>query len=265
MHAVKLVTANILAGGIGRSRRETRLAPILERLASLNAQVIAVQEALWWDEDDFERFHLAERVLGMRGVLGREASGMHTALFIAPPLVIRRSRVIDGAPWRHGAVHAEVTTPSGTELVLGCVHLSPRSPTQRVLEAEALATWWQPSGYTVVAGDYNSPDADLDVTGVRPYIRAELVLPGTGIIDTRATDHLVERGFVDLAARDGEERAATAGHGRDVANRCDRYMASPDAAAIAGKVEVIKTGDLELSDHDWLSVTLMLPEAKGHA
>lgn len=58
---------------------------------------------------------------------------------------------------------------------------------------------------------------------------------------------------------------ATAGHRRDVANHCDRFMASPDAAAIADKVELIKTGDLDLSDDDWLSVTLTLPEANADA
>ncbi len=107
---------------------------------------------------------------------------------------------------------------------------------------------------TVIMGDFQEGDADTDLSGVRPAIRARLALPGTDVPDTRCADHLAEAGFIDLGARPAQPRLPTAGHGRDIETRCDRIYASPGAAAVAGPVEVIDPG--ELSDHRWLTTSL---------
>lgn len=254
---ITLITANILAGGIGRSRSEKRFDAILELLAAQDGAAIAIQEALYWHEEDFALLHRAEQILGLRGVLAIEPRGMDIALFVGGPLALRSSRGITATPWRHGAVHARAALPDGQILTLGSVHLSPRAPEQRLAEAQSISTWWDPDGLTVVMGDYNGPDHDTDLSTVRPEIRARLALPGTATPDTRGPDHLAAVGFIDLATRATDARTPTTGHGRDVETRCDRILASPDAAQIASKTVLIDTGDL--SDHDWLSTTLSVP------
>ena len=258
--SIKLVTANLWAGGIGRSRTESRLLKLLDLLAAQHASVIAAQECLYWHENDFELFHMTELALGMRGVIGVEDTGMCTALFVAPPLTLTRSRVIAGGPerlWRHGAVRAEVAFPDGETMTLGSVHLSPRSRTQRLLEGEAVTTWWKPEDLTAVLGDFNTPDYDTDLTSASEYIREELMIDGTDEVDTRAMDHIIRRGFIDLAARDEATRVPTAGHGREVRTRCDRMFVSPKMAERCGSVTLIDT--CGLSDHDWAAVTYFHP------
>jgi endonuclease/exonuclease/phosphatase family metal-dependent hydrolase len=263
---VKFLTANLWAGGIGRSRTETRYLKLLDLLAAQGAHVIAAQECLYWHENDFELFHMAELALGMRGVLGVEDTGMATALFVAPPLAITRSRVFEGGrsmPWRHGAVWAELALPGEQFMHVGSAHLSPRSRHQRLWEAEQISTWWKASGSSLVGMDANTADRDTDLSGpdVPDDLRAALIHPETNAIDTRPMDHLTRSGFIDLATRDKQTRVPTAGIGRGAETRCDRLFASPAIAERCGRVEIIDT--CGLSDHLWATVTYTVPKLRN--
>ena len=70
----------------------------------------------------------------------------------------------------------------------------------------------------------------------------------------RAEKRLVERGFVDLAARTEHTRRPTTAGTRAVHVRADRVLADPGTAAVAGEVELIDTRGL--SDHLWTSTVV---------
>ena len=100
--ALTVMSANLLAGGIGRSRSENRFPKLMRHIAELRPDVFAAQECLYFDEQDQRLFGEAQRRLGMTGVLGiSPRTRMHTAVLVRPPLRIAEYRVDHGGIWHH--------------------------------------------------------------------------------------------------------------------------------------------------------------------
>lgn len=257
-----LLSGNLLAGGIGRSRTERRFEPLLRIAAELQPDAAAFQEALYWDEDDHRRLHEAEHLLGMHGLLGiSPRTHMHTAIFVRPPLRVTAHRVHAGGIWHHSATRAVIAwdtdeTSEAGRITLVNAHLSPRSPTRRILEAEELTELAVPGTLTLLAADTNTPDRRTDLSTATARELARDARPDTRTPDTTPVDRLLRAGFLDLADLNGATRPArTTGYwpGKPIASRPDRLLATPAAANLLEGIDVIDTPELRaLTDHLWL-------------
>jgi endonuclease/exonuclease/phosphatase family metal-dependent hydrolase len=263
--SITLLSANLLAGGIGRSRREERFAPLMAIAAQQRADIYAVQEALHWDEQNDRLLREAEQRLGMSGVLGiSPRTRMHTALFVRAPLRIVEDRVDHGGIWHHSVTHALVAwdahdgVPAG-RLRVASVHLSPRNPARRLLEAGELTDYGASPEPAVLLGDTNTQDEHTDLTGAPPDVLVRYARLGTGIPDTSPIDLLLGAGLRDLAppGPGGGPPARTTGHwpGKEVAGRPDRILGNAAAAAAVIGFAVV-TAARHLTDHDWPSARL---------
>ncbi len=270
---ISLLSANLLAGGIGRSRTEQRFAPLLEALAEQEPDVLALQECLYWDQDEHRLWDKAQQRLGMSGVLGISAdTGMHTALLVRAPLRIAAHRVDHGKRWHHSVTHALVVWDEHGALAPGrlrvaSIHLAPRNPLQRDWEAGELTDYAASDDPAVLLGDTNTPDRHTNLDDAPAHVLARYARVGTRIPDCGAIDRLVHAGMTDLAdtadtgavdlATSGAAPARTTGHwpGHRVYSRPDRILANPAAAALLHDYTVI-TAAGHLSDHHWPQASL---------
>lgn len=260
-----LLSGNLLSGGIGRSRNENRLTDLMDIAATVRPDVYAAQECLYFDQQDYRLFHRAEELLGMVGVLGiSPRTRMHTALFVRPPLRIAEHRVSSGGIWHHSVTHAVVVwdahdgVPAG-RLRVASVHLSPRNPARRLLEAGELTDYGASPEPAVLLGDTNTEDEHTDLSGAPPELLARFARLGTDIPDTAPIDLLCSAGLWDLAppAPFGGPPVRTTGHwpGKPVAGRPDRALAN-SAAVHAFTDYAVITEARDLTDHDWLRLSL---------
>jgi endonuclease/exonuclease/phosphatase family metal-dependent hydrolase len=257
MRSITVLSGNLMAGGIGRSRQETRFKHLMAAAAQQCADVVCFQECLYWHEDDNRLLHRAEDALGMRGLLCVTPTGMDVAVFVRKPLHVVASRHITGGVWRHGAIRAVVVWPADGDLpsgqmTIGSVHLSARSPAQRMLEVEQITTWFDADELTAVLGDYNVPDAHTDLAGADPRVLAALALLGSTEPDVRPIQRMIDAGFLDLASRGGVRPEPTTGHwpGKNLVNRPDRMMVSPPLAKLIDTVETVHDV-ADFTDHLW--------------
>lgn len=261
--SIRLLTGNLLSGGVGRSRGESRFEPLMQIAAAQDADLACFQECLYFAEGGHRLFHRAEAILGMRGLLGMTASGQHVALFVRAPLAVAGSRMLPTPVWHHGAIKAEIAYPrAGAQpgrMTVASVHLSPRSPAQRLHEAEQLVEYVESDGFAVIAGDTNTADQDTDLNSAPPRMRAARSLVGTTTPDVRPITRLADAGFIDAAALTGK-RQSTTGHwpGHAVSARPDRILLSPLAAAGLERVSLVSEV-AEYSDHLWLTADLLVP------
>lgn len=264
--ALTLVSANLRAGGVGRSRTETRLPALLDHLADLRADVLACQELLSFDEHDRRLLHQAEQRLGMAGVLGISVqTGMHTGVFVRPPLRIAESRVSSGGIWHHSVTHTliawdEHDSVRAGRLRVASVHLHPRNPARRLLEAGELTDYAASPAPALLLGDFNTEDAHTDLSTAPGHVAARFARLGTRVPDTDPLDLLRSAGMSDLAqavAGPGGVPARTTGHwpGASVRGRPDRALGNP-AAAVALLDVRIATAARMVTDHDWPIVRL---------
>jgi endonuclease/exonuclease/phosphatase family metal-dependent hydrolase len=266
---VRLMTFNILAGGIGRSRREERFDPVMDVIRTAEPHAVALQECLYWEQDDYRLMHRAERATGMRAVIGLAPNGMHVAILVRAPLWIEETRVINGGVWRVGAIRALCGWEGGGEnrMYLVSAHLSARRKERRILEVEDLAPHIEPEaerGAIVVVGtDTNTPDKHLDVSELTTPGLVSRWLGEDGRPDTRAVDLLEAAGFTDAAQVDGKVPERTTGHwpGHTVKDRPDRFMNSAAAARCAlGPARIVPQA-AAWADHLPLVQELALPLA----
>jgi exodeoxyribonuclease-3 len=236
-------TWNTLAGGIDAGD-DARFRRQMAVIAGLELSAIAFQECKQWDgDDDYETFHAAERLLGMKGLLAPSAHhGCHLAVFIRESAGLRvvRRRNEHGGEWWH-AVACMVVEAEGFPwpLQLASCHLAPSSPERRLAEAEAFALVAK-RGPLIAGGDWNAlPASDPGPPG-----------PVTGQhrrkLDRRAAEALEELGLTDVGSHAGDA-TPTVGHASKLPYRCDRIYTSLPAEAITG-YQVITTADDE-SDH----------------
>ncbi|MFF5303296.1 endonuclease/exonuclease/phosphatase family protein [Streptomyces sp. NPDC013161] len=220
---VTLLSANLLTGGLGSSRTEDRFEALMHLARQQEADIVCFQECLWFADDNLRLFYRAERLLGMRGVLGRVHTGLHVAVFVKQPLAVTSSSTISGGLWHHGALRVDLAHPrrEGPEGTLTVVsaHLSPRSPAQRLLETEQLIEHVPVKGMVLLAMDANTADEHTDLSNAAPRVRAGLALPGTTVPDLRPIQRLGDADFSDAAAILGSVEPTT-GHwpGHEVIN-----------------------------------------------
>jgi endonuclease/exonuclease/phosphatase family metal-dependent hydrolase len=239
---------NLRNGGLDNGS-DKRLLRQLAMLADLDADCWAFQECKGWrgEYQDYRVFHLAERVLRLRGFLVPSAHhGCDLALFVREPasLQVVRERHERGTQYWHAVARLEVEADEiPGPLYLVSAHLAPSSPVIRLAEAEAFALLAK-DGPVIAGGDWNAvPAADPDppADGADPgHARRKL--------DRAAARAIEEAGFTDVAAHLGNP-APTVGHtGPDkLAYRCDRIYTTLRAEAITGYQVV--TEDDPASDH----------------
>lgn len=266
-NVVTLVSANLLTGGLGGSRAEGRFDALMHAAGRQQADVVCFQECMWFADDDRRLLYRAERILGMRGVLGRVRTGLHVAVFVRAPLAVTASRTLSGGLWHHGALRVDLALPgpggSETELTVVSAHLSPRSPAQRLLEAEQLIEHVPAKGLVLLGMDANTADADTDLSGISPRLRAGLALPGSTVPDLRPIQRLADAGFADVAEL-LDSRKPTTGHwpGHELVNRPDRILAGPQAAHAIESIEVVEEV-ATITDHLWLRTRLRIEAGTG--
>lgn len=235
-------TWNLLGGGIDGSSDE-RLRRQMAVLADRDPSVVALQECKDWDLGNFRAFHLAERLLGLHGYLGRSSHhGCHLAVFIRESAGLRviEQRHEQGNEWWHGVacVLAELED-FPQPLQLASFHLAPSSPERRLAEAESTALIVK-RGLLIAGGDWNAlPARDPLPPGLVTGTRCRK-------LDRRAAEALEETGLVDVGAHVGD-LTPTVGHASALPYRCDRIYTSLPPGAITG-YQVITTADRE-SDH----------------
>jgi endonuclease/exonuclease/phosphatase family metal-dependent hydrolase len=241
------------------SEDDARLRRQMALLAARGLSVAAVQECKDWERGNLRTFHLAERLLGMRGFLSESAHhGCHLAVFVREGAGLRvlEQRHERGNEWWHGVACVLVEVEGLSQpLQLASCHLAPSSPERRLAEAEAFALVTE-RGLTVAGGDWNAlPAGDPEPTG-----------PVTGKhrrkLDRRAAQALEELGLLDVGACLGDT-TPTVGHASKLAlaYRCDRVYATLPVAAVTGH-EVITCADGE-SDHRPVIAELDLAAARA--
>jgi endonuclease/exonuclease/phosphatase family metal-dependent hydrolase len=248
---------NTLAGGTDASS-DARLRRQMALLASLSPTAVGLQECKDWDQENFRTFHLAERLLGMRGFLAPSSHhGCHLAVFIRESAGLRvlEQRHEYGDPWWHGIACVLVEAEGFPRpLQLASCHLAPSSPERRLAEAEGFALV-EERGLLIAGGDWNAlPAGDPEPPGpVSGKHRRKL--------DRRAAEALEELGLLDVGAH-MRNATPTVGHASKLPYRCDRLYASLPPETITG-YEVITTVDAE-SDHRPVIAEFDLAPAAGH-
>lgn len=255
-----LATWNIKAGGTDAGNT-ARLHRQMALLAGLGLSAAALQECKYWNKENYRTFHMAERLLGMRGFLSQSAHhGCHLAVFIRESAGLRvlEQRHERGNEWWHGVACVLVQTEGFPRpLQLASCHLAPSSPLRRLAEAEAFALVAE-RGPLIAGGDWNAlpagdPEPPEPVTGKH---RRKL--------DRRAAEALEELGLLDVGAHLADT-TPTVGHASKLPYRCDRVYTSLPTAAITGH-EVITSAD-DQSDHRPViaEFDLSVADADGHA
>lgn len=235
-------TWNIKGGGAGAGDA-ARLRRQMAVLAGLGLSAAAIQECKYWDRGNFRTFHLAERLLGMRGFLCPSAHhGCHLAVFIREDagLRITEQRHEQGNEWWHGVACVLVEAEGFPQpLQLASCHLAPSSPARRLAEAEAFALV-AGRGPLIAGGDWNAlPAGDPEPAGpVSGRCRRKL--------DRGPAEALEEIGLLDVGAH-MRDTTPTVGHDSELRYRCDRVYTALPAGSVTG-YEVITSADDE-SDH----------------
>lgn len=251
-------TYNFEFGGFDDGK-PARLRRQLAMLAEVGADVWAFQECSNWQDLRTRTQGMVEEALGMRGFFARSnrGPGGGVAVFIRESAGIRfaEARHEDRqAPYWHAVAHV-VTEVDGFGLLrFASAHLAPGSPTQRVIEAEALALLAEKHdlGPVVIGGDWNvfpTDHAEPDVIGMHPgKVRRKR--------DTRAAEALEE--YLTDAGMVAGDGTPTVGHRRTdkLAYRCDRIYATLPAAAITA-YRVIHEDEPD-SDHRPVTATFTL-------
>jgi len=218
---VRLLSYNVLEGAL-----PDRLPQGLEVIRSVEADVVAIQEARYWRRKRREVFREVGHQLGMRGLLLKANPGFDLALFSRLPVLEHRNLGLDTV-FLHTAASVDLATASGEVLTLFLAHLRAEVPYRRK-ELRLLLEWMRPYRQRLCAmcGDLNSL-AEGD------YVAKPLIRPGSelgrgpqGIIAA------IERaGWVDcFRKRNPSAPGLTLGAGRRVA-RVDYIFASKQLAA----------------------------------
>jgi exodeoxyribonuclease-3 len=247
------MTYNIRTGG--RDRRGDRLDAIIEVLAGVAPDVLALQELDGFTPDG-ERMRRVAAALRMRPVMGRSLIGRPVAVLVREPARIQEGGTLVG-PFHHAAARAVVDTDRGPLTVIGA-HLCPFSSRHRLWEARWLVRRARPAddGLVLLMGDLNSLDPWTDHAHRlrRLPLRYRVRHLRWGRVDTRAVARLAAGGFVDLfrhAGTGSELTVPTAYAGREFSGmRVDYALGSAPVAARAVSCRVVIGGPAEsASDH----------------
>jgi endonuclease/exonuclease/phosphatase family metal-dependent hydrolase len=207
-------TYNFEFGGIDDGN-DARLRRQLAILADVQADAWAFQECSNWQADRTRTKGLVEEKLGMRGFFARSnrGPGGDVAVFIRESAGIRfiepRHEECP-VPYWHAVAHIIAEVHGFGRLRLASAHPAPSSPTQRLIEAEAIALLAEKDdlGPLVIGGDWNAFPLGSpvpDTTGMRPgKVRRKK--------DTRAAEALEE--YITDVGRHLGVRTPAVGHRR---------------------------------------------------
>ncbi|MEU9270043.1 endonuclease/exonuclease/phosphatase family protein [Streptomyces sp. NPDC048251] len=227
---MRAVTWNLFCGGVDDSS-EKRLHAQAEILASLNPDVLALQECTQWDEADERRLLWMAHALGLTPVcMARSREGdsrNHTALLYRSSKLhlVGRRRLGEGV-FHHALIRARLRPLEADndhdDFLALATHLTWTDGESRLREARWMTDY---AGdfpgvppRALLLGDLNCPhpsdQPDWDQAPQNLQSRYRLVQDdGTfGATDTRAVQVLLESGWQDPQAATGRPRAATVGY-----------------------------------------------------
>ncbi|MFD3414981.1 endonuclease/exonuclease/phosphatase family protein [Streptomyces cyaneofuscatus] len=250
---------NVMDGG------GDRWAGQMELLASLDLDLLGIQEAKHWERSDRARLHATAEKLGMQPLFAPSQShGCHLVLFYRWPRVncIKFQPDISGGRFHHTASRAVLKVDGLTIKVLH-THLHPFSPTARLTEAGWLTEYASASGLSLLIGDLNvsglgdEDPADWNAVPAHLHSRHRKMLDSGSYGDAdRAAMHALRRaGLVDPALHLGlTPPPRTTGHwgpGTEMWDRRSDYvLASPGLAPAIHDHEVVDTPATQaLGDH----------------
>ncbi|WP_433464047.1 hypothetical protein [Spirillospora sp. CA-128828] len=247
---VRACTYNLREGGLdgpaGKPRDESRLQEQIALLASLDLDLIGLQEANWGSGSDAEdRLARVAEQLGMRwSLLGRSnLYGCHLAALVreSDNLTVEDAEHLTGSPWVHTLLNVTLRVagrPRPLHFLVG--HSAPSSPAMRLAEAE-MATVHKHLDVIYVA-DFNAAALtdDPDTTGIDPVKALQK-------LDTRPARTLAGAGLSDVGALMNDPTPSV-GHDDDkLTYRCDRIHTTLPPEWITG-YGVVPNAD-DLSDH----------------
>ena len=260
---MRLMTYNVLTGGRDGAS-DARLASVESVIASVNPDILVLNECNGFEQDGQRTLFRLESTLGMRGVLAEAESGFHVALFV------RRGRLLEARCLRrevhHAVLSAALEIDGQVVRVIGA-HLCPFSGATRLLEVQHLIRYLREDNVFIL-GDLNSlspRDAGRhDLGKWLPRRRSRHVLPESGgKFDTRAISTLEEAELVDVFHAQGNPAPTCltrlgADH-EDYQVRIDYVFASAPAAARVTRAERVEGALVEAaSDHYPLFVDVTL-------
>ncbi|MER5780243.1 endonuclease/exonuclease/phosphatase family protein [Streptomyces mobaraensis] len=225
---VRLVTFNLLTGGIDSEGIEHRRQGQIEFLADLAPDVLAVQELRGWERGDWWRLWELANALGMvplPPVLSARGRGNHLALLIRPQTVRVLGHEVDAArrAFYHGLGRARLLLLDELPVTVLFTHLCFLGGDERLAEARWLTgygdTYDGEEQRVVLLGDLNSiglQDPEPDWSRIPANLRSrhcQLTLSGkAGATDRRAMQLLSEAGWRDPVYLLGREPHRTAGY-----------------------------------------------------
>ncbi|WP_370417311.1 endonuclease/exonuclease/phosphatase family protein [Streptomyces sp. QH1-20] len=279
--SARLVTYNTLTGGIDCDRDEWRRRKQIEFLASLDADLIALQELRGWDEGGWWRLWKAANLLGMvplPPVISARGRGNDLALLYRPGSVRiddYDNNVARGA-FHHGLGRARLYVRDQPLLTVLFTHLSFLGGAERYAEARWLTgygnTYKGEPQRVVLLGDLNSigeHDPEPDWNRIPSHLHSRhrhLTASGAfGDTDRRAIQLLARAGFRDPFDLLGLGPARTAGYWSKtdlVDHRSDFILPNRHAADQVTGAAVHDTEETRLlSDHLPVVLELAPPAA----
>ncbi|MFJ9634731.1 endonuclease/exonuclease/phosphatase family protein [Streptomyces sp. NPDC101175] len=266
MPVLRVVTFNTLFGG----HTDSGFGPAdrwdgqMAFLRSLKPDILALQECNFWEVLGRQRLHRAVRQLGMaRGFLAEAnvttaGHRFHSAILLSSRVAVDAEDA-DRTRYHHVMGWANLRLEGVDGLVeLRNLHLDPSDPRNRTREVGPLKFLAGPGRKSLIVGDLNAigigfPEPDWTRLP-QHQLDCHLHAPGHGpgqIADREAVELLARAGFVDAAARFGQETVPTAAFGvDDVPRRQDLILASPALApALVGYRVHKEAVDGGLSDH----------------
>ncbi|RKS79702.1 hypothetical protein BZB76_1177 [Actinomadura pelletieri DSM 43383] len=248
--SLRVATYNLFEGGLdrdpvpGRREDDSRLQEQVAVLASLDLDLIGLQEARW-GKDGSERARRIARRLGMSYCFVGPSNfySLDLAVFVreSDDIAVAGTEHLLGPPWVHGLTNVTLQVggrPEPLHFLVG--HSAPSSPTTRLAEAE-MATVHRHLDAIYVA-DFNAA-----AIGEEPGDTVALSHKAAQKFDTRPAEELVAAGFRDVGADWGDSTPTVGYTGRGVAYRCDRIHTTLPSEGITG-YGVVLEGD-GLSDH----------------
>jgi exodeoxyribonuclease-3 len=256
---LKIMTYNICDGGQdGFDHR--RLDLILDVISVQAPDVLAVQEAKYFELNGHRTLHRVENALHMRAILATPATGQNVALFLPQAARLLETH-LDTVHFHHALVRVSLAAADGRSLTVIATHLCPHGGENRLREAQFLTNYARENELVLLLGDLNalSPHESHveSIERLPSHYRARHLLAGDGFrIDTRAVAFLEAAGFVDLYRHlhPGERQctAPTRGPGgHEFADmRVDYIFGTAPVAEITTGCSVVKTDETDrASDH----------------
>ncbi|MEW2033819.1 endonuclease/exonuclease/phosphatase family protein [Streptomyces roseifaciens] len=281
----RLVTYNILTGGIDKDGSERRRKRQLTFLDSLQADVIALKELRGWDAGGWRRLWEAAnrlRMVPLPPVISRRGRGNHLALFYRPATVQVVDYEADPArgAFYHGVGRARLVIRDHPVLTVLFTHLCFLGGTERYAEAQWLTgygdTYEGDPQRVVLLGDLNTigaRDREPDWERIPANLRSRhchLTPTGAcGQTDRRAIHLLENAGFRDPYDLLGLDPQRTAGYWSDeelLDHRSDFALANQNLARSVTRVVTHDTASARaLSDHLPVELHLTAPAASTEA